>query len=467
MMKKGFMILAMLVLGCTLSCTLMAQKLYENGILYHSFCSPYATRYNPATFISSSSWYVTLPNADGRVNLPLSYNDLGLTYDSERDVTVIDANHVIDQLKNHGTKIDASAEVNLFGFGVKMLDLVSFHLSTGLRANTFADIPTGVLDLLTEGNMEANQQLNLGGDNVAGALLYSYLSLGAGVHFDWLPFPINFGARANIFNGIQALVADNITLDLTTANDISYVQASYDYLLHSAGITQFTLGEDGNLSAAIDWGHPCNYGFSFDLGAKVKFGPLELSASVLDLGGNIYWTDNAVAVVPEHDQRTITFEGVDFSSLLNGGSIDTSFLAEYRDTLMSVTDFTSSSSEMLTTLPSRAYLGASLSVGKLLRLGYLLSCQWYGNNAWETLKANNSLSAHINLFNWLELSAANSLTFDGNQVSWFNPGAAVTLSPAGSFQIFAGVDYLSSMYLADTKSARVFIGINIVGNNIR
>ena len=69
----------------------------------------------------------------------------------------------------------------------------------------------------------------------------------------------------------------------------------------------------------------------------------------------------------------------------------------------------------------------------------------------------------LNIFNWLELAAANSFTYDGNHFAFLNPGASVTVGLGGRFQLFASVEYLSSLYLTELKSAHVVFGINMVG----
>ena len=132
-------------------------------------------------------------------------------------------------------------------------------------------------------------------------------------------------------------------------------------------------------------------------------------------------------------------------------------------------DYTTEENDYWYSVPTRMYLGASASLGKLLRAGYLFQGQWY--NGWfnnhhsgsNHFACNNTFSAHFNLFNWMELSAANSFTYDGSHFTWLNPGCAVTLSPGRKMQLFVALEYLSDMRLTKAKAAHVMFGINMVG----
>ena len=207
---------------------------------------------------------------------------------------------------------------------------------------------------------------------------------------------------------------------------------------------------------------PNNFGYTFDLGAKLKVNIFDLSMSIVDLGPGAHWQQNPLTIVPKQQDITITFDGIDLSTLLTNGVIDTSFIGRFKDSALAMIDYTTEENDFWYCVPTRLYLGASASLGKLLRVGYLLQGQW--SNGWfsnhrtdsNPFACNNTLSAHFNLFNWLELSVANSVTKDANNNwSWGNPGLAVTLSPGRKLQIFAALEYMSSMRLAKVKAAHV------------
>ena len=118
--------------------------------------------------------------------------------------------------------------------------------------------------------------------------------------------------------------------------------------------------------------------------------------------------------------------------------------------------------------PTKAYVGVSYTILNTLRVGYLFHGEWEGGwfhrNASGLFRCNNTLSAHVSLFDWIEVAAANSLSYDGESFSFFNPGLFVSINLAQSFQIYAAVDYISSFYLTEMRAAHAYFGINIYGH---
>ena len=214
---------------------------------------------------------------------------------------------------------------------------------------------------------------------------------------------------------------------------------------------------------------PLNIGYTFDLGAKFEISIWDFSLSIVDLGPGIRWRQNPTAIVPKQKDISISFSGIDLSSIMNQGVIDTSFIGRLKDSLLAMIDYTEEESGYWYSIPTRMYAGVSASVGEFLRLGYLFQGQWY--NGWinnhrsdtNHYACNHTLSAHLNLFNWLELSLVNSFTFDGQHFTLLNPGCALTLSPGKQTQLFAAIEYLSNMNPEKIKAAHFMFGINVVG----
>ena len=75
-----------------------AQSLSDNGIFYHSFSSPWAYSLNPALFPKGVSSYTTLPRTNINVSLPFSYSDLGIQYDNERQVAVMNITDFLNKM---------------------------------------------------------------------------------------------------------------------------------------------------------------------------------------------------------------------------------------------------------------------------------------------------------------------------------------------------------------------------------
>lgn len=475
-MKKFVIII---LLACVAIGQTEAQRLTDNAIYYHSFRSPWSNSYNPALFPASSGFYLTTAKTDVNLSLPLSYKDLNLQYDETRDVTVLNVSDLMNNLVETGCASTFGANVNILGFGFTVKENLHFSASAGIRMDGSLNLPMGLFEMITKGNINEDNLLNFGADNILKVQAYGYASLSAALKLPVLPLTI--GARVNVLDGIVSASADNLSVALTTADDISKMTLTSDYRLHVAGIPNFKSREDienilGNFENLKDIDIkellkkiPTNLGFTFDLGAKAKLGLFDLSVAVKDLGPGIHWTTNPITIVPKQKDVTLSFEGVELSTLLTNGRIDTSFISRYKDSLLAMIDYTTEEESYWQSQPTHLYLGASASLGKMLRVGYLFQGLWH--NGWfsnhhvatNPFACNNTLSANINLVNWLEIGVANSFTYDGTTFSTFNPGASLTIDFGGKFQLFAAVEYVSSLYLAEIKAAHVLFGINVVG----
>lgn len=435
----------------------VAQKLSQNDLFYHSIHSPYSNSLNPALFPMDKHFYISLPRVSASLSLPMSYNDLGLQYDPNRDVTVINVNHILDQIKENGFMLGVEGEVTALGFGFKISDF-SFSFSSGARTLASANIPTGLLTFITEGNAGGNQHIDFGAKQIANVVGYGYAALGASFKIPTLP--ITVGARANILDGVQIATIDNLSIDLATAQDMSSLTLSSDFMAHSAGLVNVNV-TDSSFSFNPQLKFPRNLGFTFDLGIKATLGIVDLSLSVLDLGPGIKWKESPITIVPKHQETTISFDGVDLTAILDGGSINSDMVDAYGDSIRNMIAYIVDDQPFRYSLPTRTYLGASVTLSNYFRAGYLFMGQWNKGMLSETFRCNNSLSIHANLLNWLEISAANSFSYDSKSFSWFNPGASLTIL-SGPVQTYISADYISSIYVASLKSMHLYFGINIV-----
>jgi len=449
-----------------------AQLITDNAVFYHSIRSPWSNSYNPALFPKESGWYVTTAKTSLQLSMPLSYEELGFKYDPVRDVTVLNINDVLAKLKTTGCNFYHNTDVNLLGFGFTKGENLHFTFAAGMRTLNSFNVPLGLIDFITEGNMGENSHIDFGANDIFSSQTYAYLSVGGAFKLPILPLTV--GARLNVLDGIEAFSLDNLAIDLTTAEDVSYMRLTTDYLLHTAGIARVSRKEAGTFDfnvGTLKGMMPKNLGFTFDIGAKLKLALFDISLSIVDLGPGISWQQNPMAIVPKQKDISITFEGIDLSTLVTAGTVDTSFIGRLKDSLLSMIDYTTEESGYWYSIPTRMYAGVSASIGKLLRVGYLFQGQWY--NGWfnnhpsdlSHFACNNTLSAHLNLFNWMELSLVNSFSYNGHDITWLNPGCALTLSPGQRLQLFAAIEYLSDFNPTRVKAAHVMFGINMVGLN--
>ena len=451
-----------------------AQELNRNDVFYHSFNSPLTTRLNPALFPYESSFYITLPRVGAGMQMPFSYKNFAdscLSYNSKTDTTTVNINNILNLIQRNGTWFGLNSDVDVLGFGFQVKNLF-FNFASGVRVNSNLTVPMNAIHLITDGNTGEYAHIDLGTRDFLKVQSYSYLALGAAYKFPTIPLTI--GLRANLLDGIEEVSANQLKLDLTNI-DNKEIRLQADYLVHSAGAIDTIQREGKDDSIVIN--NPMNLGCSFDLGVKYDLGDFSFSASLLDFGPGIHWKQNVKKIVPQHQDSYISFEGIDLSQIKittdeDGNPVswqlDSAYLQGFVDSLKGLIATTEDGESYWSGVPTRLYLGANYTLGRMLRVGALFHGEWdrgifYTNN---TFRHSTTLSATLNLANWLELSAANGFTFDGNGFSAFNPGLGVSLNFFERLQIYGAVDYISNIYAVDVKAVRVFAGINIV-NNVR
>lgn len=466
-MKKNHITLIMLALAFATIPSIRAQRLGSNDVFFHSFRSPLATRLNPAAFPDSSKWYVTLPRVDAGLTMPVSYNDFGLQYDASRDTTVFNINDFLNTLDSCGSQFNINADVDLIGFGFKVGRL-SFNAATGVRVTSGLCVPLGATQLVTDGNVASETPIEMGCENFFNIQAFGHISLGAAYALPQIPLTV--GGRVNLLDGLATLSANDLSMKLTTSDGGQMMQVSADYLMHMAGMAYLEENADGEMELAYDTvsfsNLPApNWGCTFDLGATYQLGNVKLSASLLDIGPGVHWTKHPSTIVPKHQNATLSFDGLDLSSLLTNGSLDTAFASNLKDSLLSLVDYQTEYTDFWAGVPTRIYVGASYSLGKLLRVGYLLHGEWDRGlfDKHSTFRCNNTLSATANLFDWFDLTLANAVSFDGSKADFFNPGISASLNIGRVVQMYLALDYVSNIYATDLKAARFFLGLNIVG----
>lgn len=454
-MKKQIVIAIALLAALTSN----AQNwLGRNDILYHSFRMPQVTELNPAMFASDANYYVTLPRFGFDFSLPVDYKDLGLKYDAQKDATIIDLNNLIDKLDDGNNLIGMDIDMNLLGFGLKIGDNLKINTSVGFRVATTLGIPVGLAPILTEGNANytGDTPLELNCDKMLTAQAWLRLSAGAAYTIPGLPLTV--GARINILDGVASASADEAKIKLFTSEDYSQVRGVLDYTFRTAGIAAY---DSTGLSIS---GAPANMGFTFDLGATYQIGHFDISASLLDFGPGIHWSQNAT-VMASSNSEGYEFNGLALTSLIQGGTLDTAQLQALGDSLAAILAYNQTEESFWSGVPTRLNLGVSYTVNDFVRVGYLLHGEWDRGIFYKgsNFRFNNTLSAGVNLFNFCEVSLANSLVFDSQEVDLFNPGIMVSLNPGRVAQFYFLVDYISSLRAVDTKAINFMFGLNITG----
>jgi len=438
-----------------------AQSMSDNGIFYHSFTSPWSSSLNPALFPESAKWYVALARTGADISLPFSLHDMNLQYDPQRGAAVFNATDFLRLLAERKCRFGMNADVNLVGIGFSIGPGLHFTFDAGARVAGCASIPLEVTRVLTEGNLNGNRHLSLGTTMPARVMAYAYAS--AGVSFSMPEAPVAVGVRFNLLDGYGMASIDRLTLDVSTAADTSSLTILMDYLAHYAGphpISEDCYQKENEFLPRF---MPESFGYTFDLGVKFKLQGIDISASLLDIGPGITWSNNSSVITPPEGNVPIQFDGIDVHRINEPGYFD-----GWKDTLLHRLEYQCTGETFRYTPPTRVYIGASYSLLRMLRVGYLFHGEWesgWFNSFGEgDFRMNNSLSLHFSLLDWLELTAANSFAYNGQTWDFFNPGMAVSLNPFRRLQVYAAIDYVSSFDLTKMRAAHVYFGINIFGH---
>lgn len=476
MKRKGLKIMAALLIAMAAGVPAKAQLYSSNDVNYHSFRSPMATKLNPSMFPENSKFYVTLPRFDIGFSLPLGFSDV-IMHDSEGAVIRVDS--IMEKMTEKNqlrARLGLNFGIDMLGFGFRVKDMY-FNFGSGLKLNTTVTLPLNTMRLLTDGNFgeygrEGNiTDINLGDDNILRLQTYMYYSLGFAMKIPNTDATV--GARLNLLSGLEMVALDRLGLHLITDSANTRVMATTDLYAYTSGVAPIVndskglrintdLFENFNMNTVKQL-LPKSMGFTLDLGAKYEWKDFVFSASIIDLGPGIHWTQNPVQLSTKgHD--TVAFEGIDLNRVISQGGVDTGYANSLKDSLLALLDTAVTTKSFWYAIPTKVYLGASWSLNNMLKFGAMFHGEFEpGKNSKMIFRQNTTLSVHFNLYDWLELAAANSFTFDGRRPDFFSPSASISFNIGRVFQLYMTLDYLSDMRVTKMKAAHLYFGANIVG----
>lgn len=473
-MKNKTSIITILLLLLAAAMPAKAQLYSSNDINYHSFRSPMATTLNPAAFPPNSKFYVTLPRLDFGLSLPLGLRDV-ISHDPEKGgvIRIDSIMYKLTDNDNLRARLGLNLQFDLIGFGFNVKDMY-FNFASSLRWNTTFTLPLNILGFLTHGNMsdygrEGNiTNIDFGTDNLLRTQMYMRNSIGFAMKVKKIPLTV--GGSLNLLTGLQMLSVDNLNLNIITdtANDrITLASKFSGYAggiipLNNISSSSITEGMDmGNIMATIKEFMPKSMGFTFDLGARYEWKDFVFSASIIDLGPGIHWTQN-----PVHAEASgsVDFEGLNLNRIITDGGVDTAYTNSLVDSLTALLDTSVAHNKYWYGVPTKVNLGASYTLNNMLRAGALFHSEFEPSKDGRVIfRQNTSLSVHFNLYEWLELAVANSFTFDGKRPDFFSPAASISFNIGRVFQLYLTLDYLSDLRLVKAKAAHIYFGANIVG----
>ncbi|MBR1799252.1 MAG: hypothetical protein IJ761_05060 [Bacteroidales bacterium] len=456
-----------------------AQYAPANNLEYHSFRNPNANDLNPAFFPIRNSIFVRLPQMGFEMGMPFAISDV-LHYDRETQTTVLNFNDMLNAL-HADNDIRSAFDVEVLGAGAKFGSLfVTFN--TRLHADFNLGLPVQSLTTLEQGNYNddgsSNNELVVLDGDLLSTQAYAEVALGAAYKLPMIDLTV--GARAKLLYGMFNMQTANSRVSLTTSDNADTLTARINYQLQQAGAVQYDTSAHEmifNRNELFDLSH-ANSGLAFDLGAKYKLGPFTFSFALNDISRGIHWQQNVNTITPRGGAATVQFTGIDISEMLVDGRVNTdtltTLLNEKIDELQP--QFTQNAGSYWSPIPTKIMIGASYSMGSLLRAGLLLHGQWdrgifsidESSSALglpkidNTFRFNTTASVGVNLSDWFEVIVGSSLVYDGEHIDLFNPGCSMIFSAFGAAQIYFTVDYVSSIFFTDFKAFHFKSGMNVM-----
>lgn len=396
-----------------------------------------------------------LPEGKFIIGLPGVYNNLTFTNITYNDLVIEDADgkailDIDNAIGELGTNnlIRENLEVETISFAVRLGDLM---LSAGhsVKFNAFLNYPKTLPQLIWQGNAQfIGQNVDFGSD----LQLFGYNEFFVGGALKVTPH-LTIGARAKWLSGFGDISTDRTKLNLLTEEEAYQLSVDADFRLNSTGSIEY----DGFRDFTVNYDFASfkgeqlfnqNNGLSFDLGAQLQLGKLDLAASVIDLGGFINW---------EEDVQNYALDGVyEFRGLDVAQNIldDNESLGNALDTLLETYDFVETNQTYSTDLPLRYYFSGSYQLNETWRFGGILYNETYRD---ETFTAA-AVGANIQLFSWFNAGA--TYAFRGEK---FDNLGVNTNMQFGPIQLITMTDnLLSALRPKDANSANVRVGLNLV-----
>lgn len=473
-MKKNIIIIALVALVATPR--LNAQFDETNNLFYHTLRTPQSTLLNPSFFPTNNTFYLMLPGVDFQFGSPLALNQV-IYYDRPNNRTVIDLDTILHGL-NETNSFRLGADINLLGFGFQV-NHTFFNFNTRVVNSVSMGLPISTINAVLQGNIDENDNPRpvieiLNGD-ILNATSYLEAAFGVAHHFE--PLHLTVGLRAKFLYGIANVQTDNTKIVFNTDPNLDSLSANIYYEIQSSTFAPYDTNKkafDFNMGDIFNIGKASS-GLSFDIGAKYEMGPFVFSLAINDLSAGIHWKNNVTTWTPSEGQGVITFNGLDVNTMLDNGTFNVDSLTTYlQNQLTAMTPTRNDNGDYWFSIPTKINLGASYSFAKVFRAGLLfhgqldrgLLCKKPSTitsiDIPNTFRFNTTLSLGANLFNWAEIIVGSSVVYDGSKLDIFNPGFGIVLTPATILQLYVVTDYISSIYLTDSKALNVKFGLNLL-----
>jgi len=423
---------------------LAARLSAQQELMLHSLPNLWhSTSLNPAFFPKDKHFVIGLPAyaLDAAHSGDITYKDIFVKKDGQ---TTIDFGNAISKLDPENELfLDQRIETLSLGIRFGKLALQAGHAN---RLTGVINYPKSLPELIWNGNAPyIGQTVQI----APRATFFDWNEWSAGASLEL--GKLSVGGRVKLLTGISALRTDSDHQSATiyTDPDIYQLTLNTDYGFHSSSlISAFdTSGLGFNLDIAQVKGKVFskNTGAALDLGIQFRVSEqLTLSASALDLGGKIKWTESANYYRSQgsYQYNGVVFPGSDIISGFDSLDFDTKI-----DTLNDIFQFKKTPQEFTSKLPTRYYLGALYQLNARWQLGLNALIQ----DAEDRQNVAIGLSARWSLVKWLSLGAMYSI----NDRSKANFGFHVAVTP-GPVQVYFTSDNLLNAFSVKSSPAANF-----------
>ena len=467
MKKSSFRIVLLAALTVLLAMPSLSNA--QSNILYGSSRNPLMNGANPAFFPSRSRVYLALPSVNLDLGSPLAISSIG-QYDSAQNKTIINVNNLLDSLVSDRFRLGTN--IHAFGLGIDF-NRFFITLSSQVKISTALGIPQGIVTFLNEGNYGhvGDDVIELIDGQLVNATVYAEGALGFGYR---ITDNLTVGMRLKGLVGYLDLSNGGSSLTIRTEPDYSAMTANLDINMNLTAPGELVRDADSSVTGINFTNYvPKNYGFGLDLGARFSTDLFEVSASVIDLGPGIHWTEGIHRVVSAHKNNSFTFSGMDVSEAMHGGEVDTGFTRMLIDSLKTLMDYKviDEGEDYQTPIPTKVNLGGMFHFNDYLSAGLLFHGEFERGLVkvddifkYKTIGfySRTSVLARATVKDWIEVVAAVSMIQSKDKWDWFNPGVGVTLTPFKTLQFYFFLDYISNIYLIDAKQVNLSLGLNFL-----
>lgn len=458
-LRRGLLFLVLII---TFSHLAKAQE----TALYTLKNAPQSLRIN-TSYYPKYRWFISIP-ALSAINVGVSNSAFSMSelFPSNPDGSLsLGLDSIADNMGNRAV-FNFNTSVEIINLGVKVDRNKFMYLNIQEVIDLQFAYNRDLLSLLAYGNAHES---NLGEEiliNKLGAKLNHYTKIG----FGWL-WPNRAGTyytiRPNLLFGKGHLNSQRTFLNITTADDLSSIQAKGDLIIQSAGLPRFGDIMAGNPISFNAGQYFTNFfanpGFALDFGMQRNISKTQsININIIDLGG-ILWSKDAYSV--NTSGIDFKFDGLDLSALSGGsGEVeidengDTIPQGNFFDSLLTTLDsqlnLVSGEAPFFAPISPKIYLGTTFFINDYMDFDIFFRAQMKSSYFHQSL----TISPNFHTKSGFGLTVAYSVIGS----SFDNLGFGITFN-AGPIQVyFVGDNVYGFSQIDYAKHMNFILGFNVM-----